>query len=86
MCSLANLRLPDGRELLRGDRLEPFDGLPDADLFDSVTSFPVLVLLWRTTLETLARHRNPLFSEACKMVNPAFAPTGLQRIADSANP
>ena len=49
--------------LQAGDRLEPSRHLPDVALFDSCSSFPMPVVFWRTSAETLTRHRNPLFAE-----------------------
>ena len=50
--------------LLQGDRLEPHAGMADIGAgFDTVTEFPVQVLFWRSSLETRARRRNPLFDE-----------------------
>ena len=49
--------------LLKGDRVEPCQAMPNvADVF-SVTAYPVDILFWRPALETLARHRNPLFDD-----------------------
>ena len=51
--------------LLRGDRLEPTETCPDIGAhFDELASgpFPVTVVFWRRTQETMARHRCPLMS------------------------
>ncbi len=48
--------------LLVGDRLEPSPQLPDIGLFDKISLFPTIVLFWRTTLESISKHRNPLFN------------------------
>ena len=48
--------------LLRGDRLEPSDDLPDVGAFDSIDSFPARVLFWRPRDESFVRHRNPIFN------------------------
>ena len=47
--------------LQRGDRLEPCPGLLDVGEFESLDA-PASVVFWRPSLETIARHRNPLFS------------------------
>ena len=48
--------------LLKGDRLEPCDTLPDIGSFDALTHFPTKVLFWRRSAETITHHRNPLFA------------------------
>ena len=49
-------------ELLKGDRLEPTeDTLLDVGSLSADTPLPVELVFWRTTAETLATHRNPLF-------------------------
>lgn len=50
--------------LVAGDRLEPSVGLQDVAAFEAISSFPAVVLFWRQSAETLARHRNPIFDEA----------------------
>ena len=52
-----------GKQLRQGDRLEPFDGMPDVMEFDKITNFPTLLLFWRCGNEVIARHRNPLFRD-----------------------
>ena len=47
--------------LLRGDRLEPWAGLPDTDLFDMVAVFPIRVLFWRPRRGEMITRRCPLF-------------------------
>ena len=47
--------------LMKGDRLEPSPGTPDVLAFKDLTSFPVHAIFWRRSMETGARHRNPLF-------------------------
>ena len=49
--------------LRRGDRVEPTRMLPNVDGFEKLTQFPQEVLFWRPSLETLARHRCPLFCD-----------------------
>ena len=49
---------------MQGDRLEPNSELPDVSFFESLDSFPTLVLFWRVSQETLTRHRNPIFCQA----------------------
>jgi hypothetical protein len=46
--------------LVANDRLEPSAGLPDVHALD-VVALPADVIFWRPSLESLARHRNPLF-------------------------
>ena len=46
--------------LLRGDRLEPSDELPDIGAFKSAT-IGSIAIFWRRSEESLARHRNPCF-------------------------
>ena len=49
--------------LHKGDRLEPCLELPHVGAFQDLHTFPVRVLFWRVSDETLSHHRNPLFSE-----------------------
>jgi hypothetical protein len=49
--------------LVKGDRLEPTSWMIDVGEFDQISVFPCIVMFWRTTSETLAKHRNPLFNE-----------------------
>lgn len=49
--------------LLAGDRAEPSEECPDIAALEHMTEFPVRVLFWRPSSETLARHKNPLFDE-----------------------
>ncbi len=46
--------------LALGDRLEPSVYLPDPSVIDLAAVFPMPVLFWRTSSETLCRFRNPL--------------------------
>jgi len=48
--------------LQKGDRLEPHSGLPNIEAFETISEFPVRVLLWRATSERMTHHRNPLFN------------------------
>ena len=48
--------------LLAGDRLEPSPELPNTSDFDEAAVFPMPVVFWRTSSETMARCRLPLFS------------------------
>lgn len=49
--------------LQKDDRLEPSADLPDIACFETLDlSTPKRVIFWRTSRETLTRHRNPLFS------------------------
>jgi len=61
---LALTQAVESLQLLRGDRLEPCDSLQDVSTFPSLATFPVWVLFWRPSAETLVHHRNQLFSEA----------------------
>ena len=55
------IHLP-GFELLKGDRLEPSEVVPDTGVgFDQMRSYPFVCTVWRRALETVSRHRNPLF-------------------------
>jgi len=49
--------------LRAGDRLEPSDTLADVGMFDDLLC-PVRVLFWRTSMESMVRHRCPLMSPA----------------------
>ena len=46
--------------LLPGDRLEPSAQVPDVGLFEEL-QLPITACFWRTSKETAAKHRNPLF-------------------------
>ena len=48
--------------LCEGDRLEPSVHTPDVFAFSSLTGYPLLVVFWRTSRESIVRHRNPLWS------------------------
>ena len=48
-------------DLLKGDRLEPWDGCRDIAQFEKLASFPAKVLFWRKSRERETHHRNPLF-------------------------
>ena len=50
-----------GVQLLVNDRLEPSLGLPDIGALEHRTEFPFQIIFWRTSEESLARHRNPVF-------------------------
>ena len=52
-----------GNILLKADRLEPSNTLLDiGEGFDNLCEFPCTVVFWRRSSETIALHRNPLFS------------------------
>ena len=54
--------LVDGKQLLKGDRLEPCEAVPSVECFSNVTMFPLVgVTFWRRSLESMTRHRNPMF-------------------------
>lgn len=48
--------------LLKGDRLEPSESVPDIGCF-GVLEPPFTATFWRRSEEGLTRHRNPVFSE-----------------------
>jgi len=51
--------------LLKDDRLEPTEVMPDVAAFDTMTPGPnTWVCFWRRALESSVRRRNPLFSDA----------------------
>ena len=50
----------NGVRLQTGDRLEPSPSLPDVGLFDEAIT-PITVIFWRVVLESVCRHRNPIF-------------------------
>jgi len=51
-----------------GDRLEPSATMLDVGLFLSgAVHFPVRCVFWRKAMETLTRHRNPLFDQRLGM-------------------
>ena len=51
--------------LLANDRLEPSFAIMDTGSgFDNMTQFPVVATFWRTSCETRAKHRNPLYNPA----------------------
>ena len=50
--------------LRAGDRLEPCAHLPDVGKFRSASTFPLKLMFWRTSAETMTRHRNPLLDPA----------------------
>ena len=48
--------------LLRNDRLEPSDIVPDTGIgFDKMTQYPFTATFWRASQETLVKHRNPIY-------------------------
>lgn len=53
--------------LQAGDRLEPGLGLNDIGQFEQLSDFPVDVLFWRPSMETLTRHRNPIFGPVTQL-------------------
>ena len=46
-----------------GDRLEPSRTLPNIHVFEDVRAYPFDVVFWRTSVEAITRHRNPIFAE-----------------------
>ena len=51
----------NGTQLLANDRLEPSLNLPDIGELENAQYFPIDIIFWRTSEESLARHRNPVF-------------------------
>ena len=51
----------DGKQLLEDDRLEPSDELYDIGALAEIVNFPINIVFWRLSEESLTRHRNPLF-------------------------
>ena len=47
--------------LTAGMRVEPTETLPDIGAFFVINEFPFPVTFWNSSLETMTRHRNPLF-------------------------
>ena len=45
-----------------GDRLTPSSSHPHPWKFQSISAFPTFVVFWRTSRESIARNRNPLFA------------------------
>ena len=73
--------VPGGRELaidihelglMKYDRLEPWEGLPDIGDFDHISVFPARILFWRPRKEQITHHRLPLFSEETGVTNASF--------------
>jgi hypothetical protein len=52
----------NGCHLRANDRLEPSPRLLDIGALDHLDNFPLDIVFWRPSNETLTRHRNPLFS------------------------
>ena len=47
--------------LRRGDRLEPSVAVMDVFALERIVSFPFPIVFWRSSMETVCRHRNPIF-------------------------
>ena len=47
--------------LLAGDRLEPTSEFDDIGVFCPLSAIPVWLLFWRSSDQSLAHHRNPLW-------------------------
>ena len=63
LCLTENV-LINNVQLKENDRLEPSETLPDVGaIFDDIDKFPIDVTFWRSSLETLTRHRNPIFDQ-----------------------
>ena len=65
--ALARDVLVGGVQLLKGDRLEPCPSVPDTGpCFDALDAacFPLWVLFWRRSMETIVRRRSPLFQQS----------------------
>jgi hypothetical protein len=54
-------------ELKANDRLEPTETLPDIGLLEDL-EVPAIVLFWRSSDESIARHRNPLLIAATGII------------------
>lgn len=52
-----------GLGLRQHDRLEPTAELPDVAAFDELVDFPIVVVFWRRSEETLCQHRCPLWDD-----------------------
>lgn len=61
-CGRALKRDLPALNLRRHDRLEPTRGVPDVCAVDGTTNFPLRLVFWRPSEESLARHRCPMFS------------------------
>ena len=51
----------NGTVLKANDRLEPSDTLTDIGAFGDISDFPTRVVFWRSSDESMTRHRNPFF-------------------------
>ena len=49
--------------LLQDDRLDPFPDFPDVGRFFELTDFPVRLVWWRSSRNTITTRRSPLFNE-----------------------
>ena len=56
----------NGIQLRKGDRLEPSPNLRDVGGFEELKE-PVIVTFWRSSEESLTRHRNPIFNREIGM-------------------
>ena len=62
-CLTRNIQI-NGKQLLENDRLEPSDELFDVGALNQIMNFPINIIFWRSTEDTLTRHRNPLFDRS----------------------
>ena len=59
--------------MLKGDRLEPCAAVPYIEDFGDVAQFPpVGVVFWRVVLESMTRHRNPIFDKSIGLTPTMF--------------
>ena len=67
--------------LRKGDRLEPHLGMLDVSEFDRMPGPVRVVLFWRRAHETMARRRNPLFSDTSEITPSIFVPDWLHALS-----
>ena len=53
----------NGVELKANDRLEPSASLTDVGALESIEKFPATIIFWRSSADTITRHRNPIFDK-----------------------
>ena len=66
--------------LEKDDRLEPSDAMSNVADFDAVRVFPHVALFWRGSLESVAKHRNPLFDGAIGLTTECIAVDSLHTL------
>jgi hypothetical protein len=77
--------------LLKGDRLEPSQTLQNISLMEEA-ALPMTLVFWRHSKDTIARHRNPIFSaatgvtvQACLQVDSRTIPRILSHLQGAPN-